>query len=173
VQTLIQYIAALKENSAAISAITALIAVIVGPLVSYLIAKKSIHSNIVISNRIKRLEAVRDELGQFCALYNRNINCIEQLHAAHTEDVRKKLNLELDELGTALSSLRISISLKIDYRSGNQQRLARMLNDTISELDRYTVMPGLQIDIRPFVAEAGNLMLTIIDQEDDRARRLR
>ena len=172
-ETFAQYLAVLKENSAAISAITALVAVIVGPLVSYLIAKKSIYSNIVISNRIKRLEAVRDELGQFCALYNRNINCITQIHDTKTEEVRKTLNLELDELGTTLSTLRISIALKIDHRSFNQQRLAEMLTDTMSQLDRYTVMPSLVIDIRPFADEVGRLMLAIIDQEDGRARRLK
>lgn len=170
---LARYLSIIKDNSAAISAVTALVAVIVGPLVSYLIARKSIYSNIVISNRIKRLEAVRDELAQFCALYNRNIFCIEKLHGSKTEELRKQLNAELDELGTDLSLLRISLSFKVDFRSDNQRRLQDMIDRTAADLNRFTAMPDHVIDIGTFAREVGKLMWAILQEENNRIQRLK
>ena len=51
-------------DTQAISAITALVAVIVGPTVSVYLAKRQIHASVVSSNRQKWIDNLRDQLSE-------------------------------------------------------------------------------------------------------------
>jgi ABC-type transport system involved in cytochrome bd biosynthesis fused ATPase/permease subunit len=49
-------------DTQAISAITALVAVIVSPIISIYIAKRQVHASVVSANRQKWIDSLRDQL---------------------------------------------------------------------------------------------------------------
>ncbi|PFG56365.1 hypothetical protein ATG66_2697 [Vibrio sp. ES.051] len=132
-------------NIETISAVTALIAVIVGPTVSILIAKKQIKSSVVSKNRqdwiISLREQVSELMSDFQYLPNASIDGELQRNevlALHKEILRKsnlvRLHLNMDE------------QLHIDLMDNIDQMNKELLQHIRGGLFNYTKMSQMCFD---------------------------
>jgi hypothetical protein len=161
-------LSALRENVAIISSVTALVAVFVGPYVSYLIAKKQLRGNILLANRVRWIEAIQEELGNFSVLYMRIVQEIDRYHKALQTDPQTKQAKfeEIQKLTNDLSRIRLALNLRLDHEDEDQKAMNILLNSTMGALRNYMTSPEKMIDVQNgFVSPVGNLALKIRNDE--------
>lgn len=110
-------------DTQAISAITALVAVIVGPSVAVYLAQRQIHASVVSSNRQKWIDTLRDQLSEIITSIrifglHRSMDSIEQEEFAQRLEkltlMETKINLLLNPLETDHKAISETIHTAIE-----------------------------------------------------------
>ena len=103
---------------AVVSAVTALVAVIVGPLVSVLVAKNQINASVVSSNRQEWINRLRDELATL-------VGIVHHLPSAHANG-SVTTNEAIAEHGKFVEQFQV-IKLLINPKETDHQELVRLI----------------------------------------------
>lgn len=103
---------------AVISAITALVAIIIGPLVSICIAKNQINASVISTNRQVWINRLRDELATL-------VGMIHHLPSAHAND-SISTNDAIAEYGKFVEKFQV-IKLLINPNEADHQELVRLI----------------------------------------------
>jgi 23S rRNA pseudoU1915 N3-methylase RlmH len=133
---------------ATVSAVTALVAVIVGPLVSVYVAKKQIRSSIVSTNRQKWIDRLRDELAALLkdiqhtpSAYSANSISTSEAIAKHGEITERVEVIKLlinpkeadhQELVRLISSANSLVITSINQKRGNAKELQNISQNIAS-----------------------------------------
>lgn len=106
-------------DPANVSAVTALVAVIVGPVVTFIVAKKQINASVVSGNRQVWINRLRDELAALIAIVN-------HLPAAHANG---SINTDdaIQEYGRFLEKAQV-VKLLINPKEDDHQELVNLVN---------------------------------------------
>ena len=163
----------IKNNVSVISAATALLAVFFGPLVTYLIGKKQIYGNLVIANRIKWVESLREDVVEFCELYATAIDKLEEFHKATTEEEKRRVDEENGKIQYRLSRLRISIGFRLEFDKKSHAELNKILFGTIKELEGATNNKDYEpLSAQGLVIKLAGVATEIFDREWAKIRHL-
>lgn len=92
-----------------ISAITALLAIIIGPFVTLYIARRQIKSNVLLPNRQKWINTLRDELSNYLAIMARTAGAT----ASRTDD-QAYLRTCIEDLCRSESKIQLLLNPKKD-----------------------------------------------------------
>lgn len=103
---------------AVVSAITALVAIIIGPLVSICIAKNQINASVISTNRQVWINRLRDELATL-------VGMIHHLPSAHAND-SVSTNDAIAEYGKFVEKFQV-IKLLINPNEADHQELVRLI----------------------------------------------
>ncbi len=93
-------IGGVEISAAWISALAALVAVIIAPTIQYFIAKIQLKGNIIASNRVKWIENLRNDLSEMIALQIRiiriksQIKILQEAYQADKPEATKKINYD-------------------------------------------------------------------------------
>lgn len=110
---------------AVVSAVTALVAVILGPLVSIFVAKNQINASVVSSNRQAWINRLRDELATLVAI-------IHHLPSAHANG-SVSTDDAITEYGRFVEHLQV-IKLLINPKETDHQELVRLIESASSKI---------------------------------------
>lgn len=103
---------------AVVSAITALVAIIIGPLVSICIAKNQINASVISTNRQVWINRLRDELATL-------VGMVHHLPSAHAND-SVSTNDAIAEYGKFVEKFQV-IKLLINPNEADHQELVRLI----------------------------------------------
>lgn len=103
---------------ALVSAITALVAIIIGPLVSICIAKNQINASVISTNRQVWINRLRDELATL-------VGMVHHLPSAHAND-SVSTNDAIAEYGKFVEKFQV-IKLLINPNEADHQELVRLI----------------------------------------------
>jgi hypothetical protein len=162
----------LKENVAIVSAVTALVAVIIGPLVSYLIAKKQIIGNVIASNRIKWIEGLREDIAEFVALFSEHIYEIGGFHLLKDEDSRNEKLESLAEIVRKVSTKRFLIRIKLNPDEEDHGELLKILEETTESSWAYMDDKSKKVDMSRLSSKIAKISRKITKAEWERAKRI-
>jgi hypothetical protein len=162
----------LKDNTAVVSAITALVAVIVGPSISYLIAKKQIIGNVIASNRIKWIEDLRVDIAEFVALFSEHIYEIGNYHLLKDGDSRKTKLESLAEIVRKVSTKRFLIRIKLNPDEQDHVELLNMLDESRQTSIAYLDDKAKPVDIPEFSSRVAKIARSITKAEWKKAKNI-
>ncbi|AGP48162.1 hypothetical protein PSYCG_03095 [Psychrobacter sp. G] len=103
---------------AVVSAITALVAIIIGPLVSICIAKNQINASVISTNRQVWINRLRDELATL-------VGMVHHLPSAHAND-SVSTNDAIAEYGKFVEKFQV-IKLLLNPNEADHQELVRLI----------------------------------------------
>jgi ABC-type oligopeptide transport system ATPase subunit len=103
---------------AVVSAVTALVAVIVGPLVSIFVAKNQINASVVSANRQTWINRLRDELATL-------VGIVHHLPSAHANET-VSTDSAISEYGRFVEKFQV-IKLLINPKEADHQELIRLI----------------------------------------------
>ncbi|GIK81141.1 MAG: hypothetical protein KJZ73_11740 [Pseudorhodoplanes sp.] len=164
----------IKDSPAVISALTALAAVIIGPVVTYKIAKKQLFANVVSQNRIRWVEALREDIAAFVAAYARHITLFNQ-YADMSDDHEKKIAIakEKDAIDHEVSKRRMILRLKLNPEEDSHAELLRLLDESILHAEQCAAGDRPTLTIREMARSVVTVSRKILKHEWDRAKKLR
>ena len=110
---------------AIVSAITALVAVIIGPLVSIFVAKNQINASVVSSNRQAWINRLRDELATLAAI-------VHHLPSAHANG-SVSTDDAIAEYGRFVEKFQV-IKLLINPKENDHQELVRLIESADNKI---------------------------------------
>lgn len=110
---------------AIVSAITALVAVIISPLVSIVVAKNQINASVISSNRQVWINRLRDEIATLVAI-------IHHLPSAHAND-SVSTDSAISEYGKFVEKCQI-IKLLINPKEIDHQELVRLIESADTKI---------------------------------------
>lgn len=147
---------------AIISAITALVAVIVGPIISWNIAKRQISASTVTTSRKQWINALRDAIADFSAKASM-IYCLARNQYADDRSIPR-----IEEM----VELNYKIELLINPSEEDHARLAQVVTDIASSL-KLAKVKKLDIDttLDEKQAEVVSLSQKILKREWERVKR--
>ncbi len=114
-----------KDTLAIISAITALIAVAVGPIVSVYLSKRQIHASVVSSNRQKWIDNLRDQLSE--VITSIRILCLHR-------SMELIENTELNDRIEKLVLLEAKINLLLNPNEADHKILSEIIHAAIDKI---------------------------------------
>lgn len=103
---------------AVVSAVTALVAVVIGPLVSIFVAKSQIQASVVSANRQSWINRLRDELATLICI-------VHHLPSAHANE-SLSTNEAVAEYGKFVQKFQV-IKLLINPKEADHQELVRLI----------------------------------------------
>lgn len=103
---------------AVVSAITALVAVVVGPVVTICVAKKHVNASVVSGNRQVWINRLRDELATLVAI----VNCLPAAHANGSVNTDNAV----EEYGVFVEKVQI-VKLLINPKETDHQELVKLI----------------------------------------------
>ena len=114
----------MQEYISIVSAVTALLAVIVGPIISIYVAKKQVRANTVAVFRQQWIDSLREDLSQFLSLF--------EIIASN----RSSFEPVSDDTNKDLVACRTRIALRLNPNEGDHASLVDFLFESCSVLFR-------------------------------------
>jgi hypothetical protein len=136
-QLVISAASSLKTNVPVISAITALVAVFLGPVISYFIAKKQLFSNVIVVNRIRWVEDLRKDIAEFVSAYANQRILYDDLQDADTNDETKHIRVLLEAATQDISKKRFLLRPKLNPNETQHAKLLELLALSMEQLTSY------------------------------------
>jgi hypothetical protein len=136
-QLVISAASSLKTNVPVISAITALVAVFLGPVISYFIAKKQLFSNVIVVNRIRWVEDLRKDIAEFVSAYANQRILYDDLQDADTNDETKRIRVLLEAATQDISKKRFLLRPKLNPNETQHAKLLELLALSMEQLTSY------------------------------------
>lgn len=167
----------LEKHGAAISALTALLAVIIGPLVTLYIARKQIYASTVSSNRIRWVEDLRMNIADFMQSFAELYVILEDINAERTRPTPNKeklrqLRQERRKAVSTVSKSRYLIMLKINFSEKNHSELARKIEESF-QITRDLMSRNSVIGLKSYGEEIRVIARKVLKDEWNRAKKLR
>jgi hypothetical protein len=162
----------LRDNAAVVSAITALVAVTVGPSISYLIAKKQIIGNVIASNRIKWIENLREDIAEFVALFSEHIYEIGNYHLLKDNDLQKSKLESLAEIVRGVSTKRFLIRIKLNPDEQDHGELLSILDETTQTSFAFLSDATKSVDVAELSSRIAKVARRITKAEWERAKNI-
>jgi len=152
------------ESIAIISAVTALLAVLLGPLVSLWAAQRQSRVAVLSANRQAWINALRDLISEYVSISG----------LMHAGDWSNRTEIEFDQKMERLVLLSAKIRLMLNPKEDDHQRLSKILGDLILTMGARAVASGKRDSekARILVGELVLLSQTILKREWERVKRV-
>lgn len=152
------------ETIAIISAVTALLAVLLGPLVSMWATQRQSRVAVLAANRQAWINALRDLISEYVSISG----------LMHAGDWSKRTEIEFDQKMERLVLLSAKIRLMLNPKEDDHQRLNKILGDLILTIGGRAVASGKKDSekARMLISELVPLSQTILKREWERVKRV-
>jgi hypothetical protein len=161
-----------RKYAAEISALTALVAVFVGPLVTYLIARRQLFGNLIALNRIRWVEDLRVNVAEFVAVYAAHLQLIREWRAEKDTTEKSKLRTKVAASAANTSRLRALLRLRLNPQEDKHRELLELLDRSLENSDLLLKGKPATMPLREFGQSIIEVSRRILKTEWDRAKKL-
>jgi hypothetical protein len=163
----------LKPHYPQLVVLIVLFAVVLGPLVSYLIARRQLHGTIITTSRIKQIDDLRTNIAEFVAAYFANRALLNDWRMAKKSAERQRLrNLIIDSTNEA-GKQRILLRLRLNPDDPLHARLLKLLDLSLEHTAALHAAKAPTMSAGDFARKVSEVSREIIDAEWKRASAFR
>lgn len=153
-----------------VSAVTALVASITGPLVTLYIGRSQIRASVLAANRQKWIESFREAVSSFCS----HVAAIVHTRESIVREGRLHLGSDAEMLRRfeALILVFTKIRLLTDPSDEQHRRLLSVMQGLLKTLERSAPGADIQAEVEATVGNVVELCLAVLRKEWSRVQRL-